>query len=214
MPQPTHKFKPATAKNLAQEVMKRSGQNLTACYQCRRCAGGCPVAEETGYMTPDRLIRMIVTGDRQGVFNNKLVWQCVSCLTCGERCPNDIKTAKINDALKQMTLEARVKPLTPKVAYFHDAFTTSAIRWGRVNEPEFMSFYEIKNFLNDAAEKNLKAFLKEIHQQVKFGADMAKLKRLHFGFETSQGRREIRRLVKKHQEMKKRKAEVKENQWK
>jgi hypothetical protein len=43
---------------------------------------------------------------------------------------------------------------------------------------------------------------------------MAKLKRLHFGFETSQGRREIRRLVKKHQEMKKRKAEVKENQWK
>ena len=208
MPQPTHKFKPATAKNLAQEVMKRSGQNLTACYQCRRCAGGCPVAEETGYMTPDRLIRMIVTGDRQGVFNNKLVWQCVSCLTCGARCPNDIKTAKINDALKQMTLEARVKPLTPKVAYFHDAFTTSAIRWGRVNEPEFMSFYEIKNFLNDASEKNFKAFFKEIRQQVGFGADMAKLRRLHFGFETSQGRREIRRLAKKHQQMKKRKAEV------
>ncbi len=210
MPKPTYQFRPVTAKNLAQEVMKRSGQNLTACYQCRRCAAGCPVAEETGYMTPDRLIRMIVTGDRRGVFNNKLVWQCVSCLTCGERCPNDIKTAKINDVLKQMAREAREKPQTPKVAYFHDAFTTSAIRWGRVNEPEFMSFYELKNFINDASEKNLKAFLKEIRQQVEFGAAMAKLRRLHFGFETSQGRREIRRLVKKHRQAKKRKVEVNE----
>ncbi|MDM8555871.1 4Fe-4S dicluster domain-containing protein [Desulfococcaceae bacterium HSG7] len=212
MPKPIHQFIPATAKNLVQEVMKRSGQNLTACYQCRRCAAGCPVAEETGYMTPDRLIRMIVTGDCQGVFNNKLVWQCVSCLTCGARCPNDIKTAKINDTLKQMTLEARVKPLTPKVAFFHDAFTTSATRWGRVNEPEFMSFYELKNFLNDTAEKNLKAFIKEVRQQVEFGAAMAKLRRLHFGFEMSQGRREIKQLLKKHQRMKKGQVETKENQ--
>ena len=210
MPKPIHQFNPAAAMNLAHEVMKRSGQNLTACYQCRRCASGCPVAEETGYMTPDRLIRMIVTGDRQGVFNNKLVWQCVSCLTCGERCPNDIKTAKINDVLKQMAREARVKPLTPKVAYFHDAFTTSAIRWGRVNEPEFMSFYELKNILNDTADLNLKAICKELRQQVEFGAAMAKLRRLHFGFETSQGRREIKRLVKKHQQAKKRKVEVNE----
>ncbi len=172
------------------------------------------MAEETGYMTPDRLIRMIVTGDRQSVFNNKLVWQCVSCLTCGARCPNDIKTAKINDVLKQMAIKERVKPLTPKVAYFHDAFTTSAIRWGRVNEPEFMSFYELKNFLNDATDLNLKAIFQEIRQQVKFGAAMAKLRRLHFGFETSQGRREIKRLVKKHRQMKKRKTETKENQWK
>jgi len=200
MPKPIHQFRLTTANNLAQEVMKRSGQNLMACYQCRRCAAGCPVAEETGYMTPDRLIRMIVTGDSEGVFNNKLVWQCVSCLTCGERCPNDIKTAKINDALKQMYRETHVKPLTPEVAHFHDAFTTSGLRWGRVNEPEFMGFYELKNFLSDAAAGSLKAIFKEIWQQARFGAEMARRRRLHFGFETSQGRGEIRRLVKKHRQ--------------
>ena len=37
-------FKPEIANPLVQEVMKRSGQPLVACYQCRRCAAVCPVA--------------------------------------------------------------------------------------------------------------------------------------------------------------------------
>ncbi|NTW61025.1 MAG: heterodisulfide reductase subunit C-like protein, partial [Nitrospirae bacterium] len=62
----------ATSKPLLDEVQKRSGQNLQACYQCRRCAAGCPVGEETG-VTPDRLIRLIVVGDREAALNNLLV---------------------------------------------------------------------------------------------------------------------------------------------
>ena len=66
-------FNYETAKPLVQEVMDRSNQNLLACYQCRRCAAGCPVGEETGYVTPDRLIRMIVLGERDTALNNHLV---------------------------------------------------------------------------------------------------------------------------------------------
>ena len=55
-------FKPESANSLMKEVMERSGQNLTACYQCRRCAAGCPVGEETGFVTPDLLIRMVAFG--------------------------------------------------------------------------------------------------------------------------------------------------------
>ena len=57
-------LKVESTTSLAQEVTRRSGQDLLACYQCRRCAAGCPVGEESG-VTPDRLIRMILLGDSQ-----------------------------------------------------------------------------------------------------------------------------------------------------
>jgi heterodisulfide reductase subunit C2 len=191
-------FQPVAAQTLVEEVVARSGQPLTACYQCRRCAAGCPVGEETGYVTPDRLIRMIALGDRDQALNNALVWQCVSCFTCGTRCPNDIQTARITETLKKMAKEKHLEPLKPKVANFHDAFVKSGLRWGRVNEMEFMGFYELKNFLKDLKAGNFKAVYDEMMTQAKLGLDMFKHKRLHFGFLSAKGRGEIKRLFKKY----------------
>lgn len=197
MTAPVLEFKPATAKSMVDEVMDRSGQTLVACYQCRRCAAGCPVGEETGHVTPDRLIRMIIMGDREKALNNELVWKCVSCYTCGTRCPNEIQTARITETLKKMSKEAHLEPLQPKVASFHSSFVKSGVRWGRVNEIEFMLFYELKNALKDALRMNFKAIYNEMVAQTKLGLSMMKLKRMHFGFQAAKGRKEIKRLYKK-----------------
>ncbi|MBF0506081.1 MAG: 4Fe-4S dicluster domain-containing protein, partial [Nitrospirae bacterium] len=180
-----------------QEVMERSGQNLNACYQCRRCAAGCPVGDVTG-VTPDRLIRMIVLGDREGAMNNLLVWQCVACYTCGTRCPNSIHTARITEALKQMVKEAHMKPLTPKVANFHSSFLTSASHFGRLNELEFMGMYEIKNAKDELrGGGGLKAVIEELKTQARLGKQMMKLKRMHFGMDKVKGMSEVKRLYNK-----------------
>ena len=190
-------FKEDETRTLIKEVMERSGQNLTACYQCRRCAAGCPVGEETGYVTPDRLIRMVVLGDRESALNNELVWKCVSCYTCGTRCPNDIQTARITETLKKMSKEAHLEPLNSKVAEFHSAFLQSSLRWGRVNEMEFMGLYEMKNTLNSMKHMDFKAIAAELKEQGNLGLSMFKLKRIHFGLQMSKGRKEIQRLRKK-----------------
>jgi heterodisulfide reductase subunit C len=197
MTQSALEFKPQNAGSLLTEVMERSGQNLTACYQCRRCAAGCPVGEETGYMTPDRLIRTVVLGNRDAALNNELVWKCVSCYTCGTRCPNDIQTARITETIKKMSKEAHLVPLNPKVAEFHHAFTNSGLRWGRVNEIEFMGLYEMKNSINSAKHMEFRAIVKEIKAQADLGLSMLKLKRMHFGLQSAKGRKEIKRLYKK-----------------
>lgn len=189
--------KPEIANPLVQEVMERSGQLLVACYQCRRCAAGCPVGEETGFITPDRLIRMINLGDREGALNNALVWQCVSCYTCGTRCPNDIMTGRITETLKKMAKEAHLEPLKPKVDFFHSTFVRSGLRWGRLNEGEFITFYELKIFLKDGLRFRFKAIYDEIKSQTKLALSMMGRKRLHFGIQSSKGRREIKRLYKK-----------------
>jgi heterodisulfide reductase subunit C len=197
MTQSALEFEPQSARSLLTEVMERSGQNLAACYQCRRCAAGCPVGEETGYVTPDRLIRMVALGNRDAALNNELVWKCVSCYTCGTRCPNDIQTARITETIKKMSKEAHLEPLSSKVAGFHHAFINSSLRWGRVNEIEFMGLYEMKNSINSAKQMDFKAIFNEIKTQADLGLSMFKLKRMHFGLQTAKGRKEIKRLYKK-----------------
>jgi len=185
------------AGSLTSEVEARSGQNLNACYQCRRCAAGCPVGEDTG-VTPDRLIRMVLLGDREAALNNLLVWKCVACYTCGTRCPNNIHTARITETLKQMVKEKHLEPLTPKVAHFHSAFLTSASHFGRLNEMEFMGIYDMKNAGNSLSKSGgFKAFIDDIKDQMNLAKAMSKLKRMHFGIDRIKGLSEIKRLFAK-----------------
>jgi heterodisulfide reductase subunit C2 len=193
-------FRPDQACSLAGEVMARSGQNLNACYQCRRCASGCPVGEETGYMTPDRLIRMIVLGKREAALDNPLVWKCVSCFTCGTRCPNDIMTARIVDTLKKMAKEAHIPPMSPKVAAFHDSFVAAAKRLGRLNELEFMARYELKNTLEALAKFRFKEVIEEQKSQGRLGMTMLRKGRMHFRIQKIEGKQDFRRLIKRGSE--------------
>ena len=202
MASPAIQFDPVSAKSFAETVMDRSGQNLNACYQCKRCAAGCPVAEETGYVTPNRLIRLIVLGDRDGALNNELVWRCVSCYTCGTRCPNNIHTARITETLKQIAKEEHEKILRPKIGNFHSSFVGSAVRWGRLNEIEFMQFYEIKNTLNFIKNLDFKGLFNEVTSLTKLGLAMLLKKRMPIGFKTTKGRSEIKLLMKKAKQKK------------
>jgi heterodisulfide reductase subunit C len=197
MAAPAIDINPNQAQPFLKEVMDRSGQNLSACYQCRRCAAGCSVGDETDFFTPNLLIRMVVLGDRERALNNQLVWKCVSCFTCGTRCPNDIQTARITETLKKMAKAEHLPPLQPKIADFHDAFVRSGIRWGRVNEMEFMGAYEMKLALRNIKARRFGAILDEGKAQAGLGMKMTQLRRMHFGFLIAKGRKEIKALQRK-----------------
>lgn len=190
------KVEPARSRDFVREVMERSGQNLLACYQCRRCAAGCPVGEESG-VTPDRLIRLIALGDAPAALDNLLVWKCLACYTCGTRCPNDIQTARITETLKQMAKEAHLAPLLPKVAAFHGAFVRATGQAGRFNELVGMGMYETKAALGELKRGGLKAALGEISSQMKLGKAMMQKKRMHLKYESVKNKGEIKALFRK-----------------
>ena len=173
---PAIEVNPAQAQPFLNQVMERSGQNLSACYQCRRCAAGCSVGDETDFFTPNLLIRMVVLGDRQRALSNQLVWKCVSCFTCGTRCPNDMQ---------------------PQFAAFHDAFVQCGLRWGRVNEMEFMGSYEMKFALRKIKTREFGAIFNEMKTQGRLGMQMMQHRRMHFGFLMAKGRKEIKALQRK-----------------
>ena len=191
------RFDSEVSQSLIEEVIERSGQNLLACYQCRRCAAGCPVGDETGMMTPDRLIRTITFGDREKALNNLLVWKCVACYTCGSRCPNNIQTARITETLKEMAKEARLEPLLPRVAAFHQAFMKSASHFGRLNEIEFMGLYEMENAKREMRTGvGWKAVAAAMRSNAMLAVSMMKKKRLHLRLNRIKGLSEVKRLCR------------------
>jgi len=192
----TLQYEATDAKSLLQEVAEKSGQNLLACYQCRRCAAGCPVGEETG-VTPDRLIRMVLLGDREEALNNLLVWKCVACYTCGTRCPNNIQTARITETLKQMSKAAHLEPLRPRIADFHNAFMQATEHMGRFNEIEGMRIYETKTTLKELKTGNFGAIIDEMKNQAKLGVSMMKKKRMHFKADQVKNKAEVKALYRK-----------------
>ncbi len=184
-----------SAQEFADQIMLKSGQPLTCCYQCRKCAAGCPVGKETNYLTPDRLIRMIVLGDKKGALNNALVWRCVTCFICGTRCPNNIHTSRVTEVLKDMALEDNCEPLNPKGLFFHQAFLKSSLWWGRMNEIIFMPLFELKTIFYQLRKQKWSEIWSETKEKLAFGRSMVKLKRIHLGLTSSKGRKELKKLA-------------------
>ncbi|MDI6764956.1 MAG: disulfide reductase, partial [Thermodesulfobacteriota bacterium] len=56
-----------------EEAEKRSGENLSLCYQCLKCTAGCPTAPIMD-IRPNSLIRMIQMGMKQEVLGSSAIW--------------------------------------------------------------------------------------------------------------------------------------------
>jgi heterodisulfide reductase subunit C len=143
-----------------EEVKKRSGEDLSLCYQCLKCTAGCPTAP---YMDirPNSLIRMIQMGRKAEILGSSAIWLCVSCETCGTRCPNQIDIGVLMDALREMALEEGVHAKEKNIHLLHEAFIDSIRRGGRVHEATMLVDYKLRSrdFFTDLLP-GMKLFMK------------------------------------------------------
>jgi heterodisulfide reductase subunit C len=133
-----------------EEVKKKSGENLSLCYQCLKCTVGCPTAP---YMDirPNSIIRMIQMGQKEAVLASTAIWLCVSCETCGTRCPNKIDIGVLMDALREMSIAEGIPAGEKNIHLLHEAFIKSIERGGRVHEATMLIDYKLrsKDFTTD-----------------------------------------------------------------
>ncbi len=148
------------APSFLAEVMAASGQAVNLCYQCRKCTLGCPMAEEFDF-PPNVVMRLVQLGRKDELLRSRAIWMCVSCETCGTRCPNGIKTAPVMDVLREACLREGVVPADPVTVDFHRSFTASIRKFGRVHEATMLMNYKLKtrNFTGDL-DVGLKLFLR------------------------------------------------------
>jgi heterodisulfide reductase subunit C len=132
------------------EAKKRSGEDLSLCYQCLKCTAGCPTAPYMDFR-PNTIVRMIQMGRKRAVLGSSAIWLCVSCETCGTRCPNEIDIGVLMDALREMAIEEGVPAKEKNIHLLHEAFVQSIRRGGRVHEATMLIDYKLRSrdFMTD-----------------------------------------------------------------
>ena len=130
--------------SFAHQVVERSGQNIRLCYQCGKCFSGCTVADFVDH-GPNAIIRMIQYGERDRVLSSHMIWLCVSCMTCGVRCPNEIAMSQVFDTLREMSIESGMAySAQKKVVVLHEEFVRNVRIWGRLHEATFFMPYMLR----------------------------------------------------------------------
>ncbi len=93
------------------EVMKHEeARGLNACFACGTCTAGCPVHETFPEYSPRKLSKMVRLGMRKEVLSSPYIWYCVTCHTCEQRCPQNVKFFNILNVLKNMAAKDGYAP--------------------------------------------------------------------------------------------------------
>ena len=139
-----------TEKSIAQEIQEIAGVDINACYQCKKCSSGCPVAKmvET---PPSEIIRRLQLGQGRELLKTELVWACTSCETCSTRCPMGIDVAAVMDAMRSLAIQKKMVNKKDSVPAFNRAFLNSVKRFGRTYELAMISAYKLttRKFMQD-----------------------------------------------------------------
>lgn len=126
-----------------EEVERRSGEDISICYQCGNCTAGCPA----GFVY-DRQVNQIMRGIQLGlkeqVLNSDSIWLCLGCSMCTLRCPNNIDVAGVMETLRHMAREEGYVTV-PRVEKFWFSFLDTVRTFGRTYEIGTMALYMLRS---------------------------------------------------------------------
>jgi len=119
-----------------------SRQNISLCWHCWSCGGGCPFSEHMDLM-PNQVLRLVQLGRRDEALRCRTIWLCVGCHTCSTQCPNSIDIASAMDALRQLAIRDGIAPPEQDIYRFHKYIYGSIQRHGRLNKLEAMIQFKV-----------------------------------------------------------------------
>ena len=82
-----------------EQIRRISGVDERKCMKCGRCSASCPSIDEMD-VRPHQFVSYLSSGDLDAMSNSKSIWKCLSCFACVERCPRDVKPAKLIEAVR------------------------------------------------------------------------------------------------------------------
>ncbi len=173
------------AIDFLREVERRSGTQVSACYQCHKCSTGCPVGVEMDVLS-SQVMRLIHLGAEEEVLESRAIWLCASCEACTTRCPMGIDIAGVMDVLRMIAIERKVAIPDPRGKHFNQCFLSSVRRHGRVYELGMLMAYKLRS--------------RDFFSDVDKGPKMLKKKKLSFFPKRSGSAREVKEVFRRAEE--------------
>ena len=73
------------------------------CYQCGKCTSGCE-AHKLLELEPHKIVALLKRGLIDEMVNSDIIWTCMSCFKCRERCPQKVAPVDILFSLKNLAV--------------------------------------------------------------------------------------------------------------
>ena len=89
-------------------LAKLRGRELVNCFQCMKCTSGC-TALKLLELKPHEIIKLVNLGFVDELPTSDIIWTCVTCLKCVERCPQKASPYHVIMALRNLAVEKEAK---------------------------------------------------------------------------------------------------------
>jgi heterodisulfide reductase subunit B len=158
----------SAGSTLAKLIAEVTGTSPLNCYQCGRCAAGCP-QNVPGVMeiSPTRIMRLLqleaafsddperAANYAHQALNSQTCWLCAGCQACTTRCPQGVDIAGTMDVLREQALAlglAASDKRSRDIQHFHSGFLAEILKRGRIDEMSLVLRYKMAtgHWLQDA----------------------------------------------------------------
>jgi len=114
------------------------------CFQCAKCTAGCE-AHKLLELEPHKIVALTKRGLIDEMVNSDVIWTCMSCFKCWERCPQKVAPIEILNALKNMAV-ASGKQIPGK----YTAMLQSVLSMGLIQDVQEVTTRDNKTMKRDA----------------------------------------------------------------
>jgi heterodisulfide reductase subunit C len=97
--------------NLAsrREILSRlDSREFVNCFQCLKCTSGC-TALKLLELKPHEIVKFLNLGLLDELVSSDIIWTCVTCLKCVQRCPQKASPYHLIIALRNVAVEREAK---------------------------------------------------------------------------------------------------------
>ncbi len=151
---------------ISQRLQKLVEELPDYCFQCAKCTSGCE-AHKLLELEPHKIIALLKRGLIDEMINSDIIWTCVTCLKCRERCPQKVSPVDVLFAIKNMAV-AQGKQIPGK----YTAMLQSILSTGLIQSTQKSLMKDGKT--KDRGELNLSPLSKPKNME-KFMATLTKI---------------------------------------
>ncbi len=90
-------------KEINERLSRLQDECSDYCFQCAKCTSGCE-SHKLLELEPHKMVALLKRGLIDEMINADVIWTCMSCFKCRERCPQKVAPVEILFALKNLAV--------------------------------------------------------------------------------------------------------------